>query len=389
MTLHETDILVKKAGLGSVIGIICIILIVILVRVGIMVKNYYFPPKIDPPTRVYGLLPPLQMPKNNFEGKFTYTIQTTTGELPDALPDRLSIFPIVDTPPNFLNLDKVKKKVTNLDITGQDHNLVPEIQLENPFYEWDEAKDYNRRIIFNINTLDFKLTSDYLTSLTVLKAQHISDEQSAINTVLDFLDTAELMPKDLDLTKTKVPSNPAAYVTFPQLFDIQTDNLGNNTLVSTTSLSKTKTIRIDLYQKDIEYVMKTGEAQEFKPTIEIKMPILYPEPPFSTMSFWVASGRSSPVVTQAFYTHRDINLNDTTATYKIKTIEQAYTELKNHQAYIASYRGNENNILLKNIFLAYYLGENPQQYLMPIYVFEGNNGFFAYISAVEEEQIQK
>lgn len=394
MTLHETVETAKKAGMGSIIGIIGIILIVILVRVGIVVKNYLFPPKIAPPTRAYGLLPPLEFPKNVSEGNFTYTLQTTTGQLPIVgpgktdLPDRLSIFPVIKPKPNFLNLDKVKKKVGALGFTGPDGSTVQEVERQTPYYEWQEQKNFNRNITFDINSYDYKMDSEYLQSLTALSHQYITDEKAAIETAKAFLATAELVPTDLDYSKTETSNNPLHYVTFPQLFSIQATPNGN-ILVPTTSLSKTHVIQVDFYQKDIDYDLKTGEGEEYKPTKKVTIPIIYPHPPYSTMSFWIASGPTEEDVVQSYYTHKNLDLKDTTATYKLKTPQVAFDELNAGKAYIASYNGNDFNILIKSVFLAYYLGETPQDYAMPVYVFEGNNGFYAYISALTDDQLQK
>lgn len=390
MTLHDTTELVKKAGLGSVLGILGIILIVIFVRVGIMVKNFYFPPKIDPPTRVYGNLPPLQFPQSNVNiTEFTYISQTTSGELPVGLPDRLSVFPVLHPAPNFLNLDKAKAKITALGFTeGDGSTPVKELQLQDPYYEWDERKDFNRRITFNINNFDFNLVSDYLSSLYVVNPQFLPDEKAAIKTVTRFLDKSGLTPNDLDLAKTNNKDDSLHYITFPELYAVQTDPQGTS-LVRATSLSSTNVIRVELYQKDLEYDLITGEGLEFKPKIHVKIPILYPHPPYSTMDFKVASGQMQADVVEASFTHQNLDISNTTATYRIKTPQVAWDELKNKKAYIAAYYGADSNIFVKNIYLAYYLGNDPQDYLMPIYVFEGNNGFFAYVSAVTEDQLKK
>lgn len=384
MSLHETTVLVKKAGLGSVLGIIGIIIIVIFVRIGIMVYNYYFPPKIEPPTRVYGLLKPLKFPVSSYNNMYTYDLHTTSGDFPKDLPDRLSVFPIVHHPPNFLNLEKAKQKVQDLNFTGQDDiNVVPEIQLADPYYEWDENKGFLRKIIFNINSFDFKMTSDYLSQLSVKDAQYISDEQSAIKVALNFLDRAELTPKDLDLDKTKQKDNSIHYITYPELYQVVEGPQGN-TKEETTSLSKTQIIRVNFYQKNLKYDLITGEAAELKPKIPVEIPILYPHPPYSTMEFWIASSKVKADVAEAYFTHQEINTTDTTATYKLITPSVAYNDvLKKNKAYIASYFGSDNNVLINNIYLAYYLGEEEQDYLMPIYVFEGNNGFIAYVSALD------
>ena len=43
--------------------------------------------------------------------------------------------------------------------------------------------------------------------------------------------------------------------------------------------------------------------------------------------------------------------------------------------------------MIKKIYLAYYLSEQRQNYLMPIVIFEGNNNFYAYVQAVQDEWI--
>lgn len=381
MTLHNTTELLKKAGTGSVIGITTILLIVILIRVGISVKNSLYPPVKAPPTQTFGVLPPLQFPKNALSNNFTYTLHTLSGELPTDLPSRLSVFPIVESAPNFLNLDIAKRKVSSLGFVSQDGTALPEIQLTSPNYEWDEQTGFYRKIIMNINSFDFKMTSNYLSSLGVLSAKFISDEKSAVNIAMDFLNRTGLTPKDIDLTKTTTQDNPVHYVTYPRLYSIQNEAQGN-TLVQTTQLKQTQVIWIDFYQKDVEYDMNTGVAEGLGQKAHLKLPILYPNPPHSTMSFWIASGPDNAMVTQALFTHKNIDLTNTNATYGIKTSEEAFAELKDGKAYIGAYDGSDNNIIITDVYLAYYLAGDSQGYLMPIYVFEGRNGFFAYVSAL-------
>lgn len=119
------------------------------------------------------------------------------------------------------------------------------------------------------------------------------------------------------------------------------------------------------------------------------IPVLYSHPPYSTMNFWVASGEQSLEVVEANFSHKTpIFSNEDTATYYIKTSREAFDELKNSKAYIASYAGSKTNVVINNIYLAYYLDETTQEYLMPIIVFEGDNGFSAYISAIKTESVK-
>ncbi len=393
MTLHDTKATLLKAGIGSAIGVGGILAIAALFLIGVAIKNIFFPPRTEPPTVAFGPLPALEFPKNAVDGAFTYILKTVSGDLPGDLPDRLSVFPILQKPPDFLNLDKVKKIAGNLGFTTSQGTVLPETQLGNSYYEWDEQQNFNRRIVFNINTYDFKMTSDYLQSLTAAGGGYITQETDAIKTAQEFLGAAGLAPTDININKTNSSDNSLRFITYPQLFSIATSPQGTNTLVPTTKLANTQVIRVDLYQSDLKYDLITGKSEGFfnsnKQTIPVTIPVIYPNPPYSIMSFWITSGQGGATVSQAFYTHKDINLADTTATYPVKTPVVAFGELQKGNAYIASYGGTDNNIQIQNIFLAYYLGEEPQAYAMPVYVFEGNNAFYAYISAITDSQIQK
>ena len=45
-------------------------------------------------------------------------------------------------------------------------------------------------------------------------------------------------------------------------------------------------------------------------------------------------------------------------------------------------------ITVRNIYLAYYDSISPQTYLQPVFVFEGDGGFIAYVPAINPEFIE-
>ncbi len=379
MSLHKATEIIKKILIFAGGGIGAIIILVMIFKFGAILKSIISPPKIIPPNQAYGTLPPLQFPRSEFDNDYTYTLNTVSGALPIDFPGRLVIYPVSKATPNLLNLDKAKNKALALKFMDQMNKPIPEISLGNGLYEWNDPSGIgiNRRLKMNIVTFDFSLSSSYLTSLTVLGAQNLSDENNAVQTVKEVLTSIQLMPTDIDITKTTTPSKDTNNYTYPQLFTIT-----NGVMQPTTSLSSAKVIRVDLYQKDIEYNLDTGKPGAAK--IKIKLPVFYPSPPYSTMSFWVASGQSNAEIDAAEFIHREITIpTENIATYPIKTVSQAFEELKNGSAYIASYSGLDKEILINKVYLAYYLGGQNEEYLMPIIVFEGQKGFFAYVSAVK------
>ena len=88
-----------------------------------------------------------------------------------------------------------------------------------------------------------------------------------------------------------------------------------------------------------------------------------------------------------FFSHQVVSQENTT--YPIKNVSQAFDLLKKNKAYIAGYFGTQTEIRIKDIYLAYYLGEEKQQYLMPVYVFSGKDGFTAYVPAVSDTWMLK
>ena len=68
----------------------------------------------------------------------------------------------------------------------------------------------------------------------------------------------------------------------------------------------------------------------------------------------------------------------------------AFSELQNGQAYIANLGLNKDDDVLKirRVYLAYFDPDIVTEYYQPIYVFEGDNGFIAYLPAVTPDYYQ-
>jgi len=385
MTLHKTVVVAKKFLLGVVIGIGIVLISGILFQLGVIIKNILIPPKVQPANHVYEKLPALIFPQNATSTQLTYKINTISGDLPE-FPDRVNIYPIKQPTPSLLNLNKAKDKANSLGLIGDDGNTLPEKKLDETRYQWTENKGIQRKLVVDSLTFNFDLESNYLSSLTVLNAQGKLTQTDAVGATTDFMSTLALMPDDITLDKTTTPNQDVPYITNPQSFSIQ-----NGSLVPTESFLSTQVYRVNVYQNDITYDLNTGVpgvTGGFK-KIPMAMPILYPYPPYSTMSFWVAAGQLGPQVVAAKFIHQAVNLTpETEATYPIKTTQEAFEDLKNGKAYIASYNGTDTDVAITNVYLTYYLGETQQHYLMPLIVFMGDNGFFAYVSAVKDEWVK-
>lgn len=328
-------------------------------RLIIGVKEFLFPTPPDAPTVTFGKLLPIEFPASKSSQKFEFTIDTVSGKLPqtiigtlpenvqkESFPDRVNIYPLTEPQPNLLALQNVQSRVEQIGFISPGTAITPNI------YSWSDLVLPDRTMTFDIVTLDFNLTSDYIHNPDSLASEDLPNEEGAKNIAQNFLQTLSVFPDNIDSEKTKTT-----------LLRIE-----NSALVLASSLATSALIQVDFHQKDID-----------------TLPIVYPKPPFSTMNVFVGGGRSEAQIVESHFVYQQIA--SPSATYPIKTAKEAFDELKNNKAYIPSYEGTSDMIRIKNVFLAYYLGEKRQRYLMPIIVFEGNEGFYAYVSAIKNDLI--
>ena len=385
MTLHETTETLKKTGIGAMFGIGGLIVLVIFFQIGVMLKDVFFPPKIDIANKAYGALPAIAFPPSVETGELTYYPNTETGGLPD-FPDRLQVFPIIHKEAGLDDLEQTRTKVVEMGFKNSGGDALPEKRLDNVTYEWDNPLDIQKKVIFNIITSDFNISSNYAQSNNTIEARNLANQEAAINTVKEYLTALELFTSDIDLDKTLSQDTEKKYITYPEIYSI---NPQTEQLYPATALNNAHVIRVDLYQKDLEYELnaKQKSTDRTMSTEKLQFPILYPNPPHSTMNFLIASGQSTQDVVQADYVHQTIDTNpQTVALYPIKTAQQAFEELKAAKAYIARADkiGSDKQININKVYLAYYLGHEAQDYLLPIVVFEGD-GFFAFLPAISDD----
>lgn len=342
LTLNQATSKTRSALKWGGVIFLVFFLIFLIFKIGIALKQTFFPTPPAPPTVSFGKLPSIVFPNNVSDKNFNYSLNTVTGILP-TFQDRINVYKMVPISPDLLALKKAISKVSSVGFTN------PELPVSAKVYQWNDNGPLNRSLTMDIFSTDFALSSTFISDPIVQSAINLPDETTAINTAESFLSTMSSFSDDIDNTKTKT-----------LLFSIK-----NNTLTTATSVSNSQVIEVDFFQKDIN-----------------KLPIYYPKAVGSTMNVLVVGGKDQPQVAQINFSHQTVS--DQSATYPIKTAQDAYSLLKQGQGYIASYFGSSTDISIKNVFLAYYIGDRKQDYLFPIAVFEGDNGFFAYVPIITD-----
>lgn len=324
--------------LGAFIGIF------ILVKGFFLIKEIISPTPLAGPTVSFRKLPPIFF-SQGIEKNFTYKLDTISGSLP-VFSDRSKVYVMNKIEPDILAVDKASAKVESLGF-----NLKPE-QLSDTLYRWTNENPPFQSLILNVNMAEFSISSAFLTDPNVLSANNLPTQEGAITVAKGFLQTLDLYPIDVDENKIQT----------------RISKIDNGLITEASSFSNAKLITVYFSEKDKD-----------------SMPIVYPKGVTTSMNITIAGGPFQPQVIDARFFYQKIS--DKYGTYPIKTSDQAFEELKKGKAYIASYEDTNLNIVIKKVYLGFYVEGRSQDFLEPVIVFEGNGNFRAYVSAVTDEWI--
>jgi len=345
LTLYKATQLTKNIAKWGGIGVAGMFLVVLLVRGGNWMIKTFFPTPAPPPDVQFGKLPPILFPENATTEQFTFQLDTVSGGLGN-FPDRLKVYKTVPKVPNLLDLKETRTAAKDTVFKTS------ETYVTDTEYFWRDADRFDKKLQVNIVSKDFAITSNFLI-YPDLNPESVVNQEAALEETTTFLTTFNLFPLDFDENKTTT-----------QLLSLQ-----GTSVFAATSLSTAQLIRIDFFQKDLD-----------------KIPVTYPHPPNSTMHF-LMGGKSTDEILEASFMHQEAARE--ASTYPIITVAEAYEILKANKGYLASYFGINSAISIKDVYLAYYIGEEKQNYIMPVYVFSGKDGFYGYIPAISSDWIAR
>lgn len=338
-TKKETQTILKWGGILALI----VFLFLAGMRVFTFVNNILTPPA--PPKALFGRLAPIPFP-NQLQENITYTLDTLTGFLPN-FSDRANIYKITPDEPTLLGLTKTREKAAQVDFKSQ------ETQITQDVYQWtDPDSSLQRRITINIFSSDFTVSSSFLEDPSLQTLNNNQEKENAIREAKSFLRNMSLFSEDIDENKTKTST-----------YRIEAGNL-----IPAARINAAKLVRVDFFQKDID-----------------SLPIYYEKGTTSTIDFLIGKENGQLKVVNASYFHK--NISENSSTYSIKSAAEAFTQLKEGKGHVASKNPGVVEVVIKKVFLGYYVGEVEQEFLMPVVVFEGDDDFIAYVSAVRDEWI--
>jgi hypothetical protein len=342
-SLTETAYYTRRAINWGILAIIGYILLRIFWSIFVMVWLAIFPPKPPPPNHAFGKLPKLAFPATaTASGQLTFQLETIEGKILKAS-ESATVYFMPKAAPNLLALTKTQEfaKLLGFDPTP--------ISESKNIYRFNDPEFPLRRLRYDIVSNNFILRYAFEQDPALFTEKNLPTIESATTEALSMLRNNKLYVDDLAGGSTKI-----TYL-----------KLVSDKLISTTSLSQSDAVRIDFFRQPI------GST-----------PIFTPFPDEAPVSIILSGSTSSGKhILQFAYTFWPIDYQ-TTATYEMKTGDLAWEELRGGQGHIARYPKSGSAAVVRNVYLAYYDSFEPQMYLQPIFVFEGDDGFLGFVPAV-------
>lgn len=342
-TLTETAYYTRKYIKIGAIGLVIFIILRILLGIFLNYLTAAFPQKLKP-DNAYGRLSAIQFPQGaSPSAQLKLTLRTVDGTVPEAS-EAAKVYFMPKGRPNLLSLSNAESLVAGLDFTTSPR------QLSDTLYRWVDIKSPLRTIEMDIVNNHFSLVYFFQHELTLFTEKQLPTPQEAVSDALTVL-------KDLNSYTGDVDSfNPSLVYL----------KLVGNQLTPTTSRSQADAMQLDFFRYPYDGIRMVTD-----------------KPNQANIAF-IFSGMPDPKrrILFARYQHWTALPNEF-AVYKLKATQVAWEELLAGHAYYASLPENVNEIPITNVYLAYYDGSLPQLYLQPVFVFEGEPNFTAYVPAVE------
>jgi len=339
--LTQVAITARKAIRYTIFLIIFLMVGKVVLDLTIGIYKKIFPPPPPPPTIKYGRLPKIEFPEFT-KVNLTFQLETPEGDFP-KLPGQAKVYFMPKISPNLLSLDVAREKARTLGFTSEPQAISGTIyRFTNP--------NLPSVLEMNIVTGIFSISYDLAADRSPLERRPPVAEVAA-SLFRSQLSNADVLPDDL-------ASGPTSHEFF---------KLSEAKFITALSLSEADAVKVNLFRKNYD-----------------ELPVLPPNP--NEANVWAILGGAqdkSKQILAAEYHYYSIDETQF-STYPIKTPQEAFAELQAGNAFIATpgLTKDGETLKIRRIYLAYFDSEASSEFLQPIYVFEGDKSFIAYIPAV-------
>lgn len=358
-TLTETAKVARKAIRYGAIGFVGI---TVLWYLGMALVNYFLsllPPKLPPYSVEFGPLQAVNFPKNETRPKLS--LELPTGGIP-TFPDRMRVYYAPTRRSGFADPEKAMDVATALGF------LFKPDQPTETRYVWTNQDQLASKLDMNIVTGHFVLSRVWQNNPALATMGNFPPDKQTITEIGNFLKKANLLDDDV------VGQEKIVYLK---------DDAGK--MIPALSLSDADFIQIDFFRKNIEEIDPESKTKE----VVASYPFYRTDPSKGLIRTVISGSKNTnEKILGIEYAYTSIQY-DKNSTYPIKTGEEAWAELSAGGGFVTPTSPTTGETKVRKIFLGYYDSNVNQKYAMPIYIFLGDQGFVAYVSAVKDEWIEK
>ncbi|HUV47296.1 MAG TPA: hypothetical protein VMW29_04125 [Candidatus Bathyarchaeia archaeon] len=347
-SLTETAEYAKKIIKYGVIAVLSIIVLKLAITVIKTVWEYFYPTPPPLPTVSFGKLPKLQFPETEKPGELEFSLETPLGGFSD-LGTQVKVFKSQPLNPNLLALERAREEAKEIGFSAEP------VQISTKIARWTIKDDLNKTLEMDIYSGAFKFYYDWQNKLDLTTENSVPSKDQAIELAKNFLQNIKRLNEDLEQGRIE-----AEYL-----------QLKGTKMLQAPSLSEAELVKVDFFRKDID-----------------EMPVLTADPETGVVSI-IVSGSINPNKKFVSIDFNYFSLDyENFSTYPVKSSSQAWEELKNGQALIVNPL-EETKIIIRRVFLAFYDAFEPQEFLQPVFVFQGDKDFVAMVPAITDEWLKE
>jgi len=344
-TLTEVSVVARK-GVVFGIGFIILLMFYPLIRSAAFAIYYkYNPPPVDPPNARYSNLPLLEFPKIEYPARPEVKLETITGGFP-KLPTIAKVYLVDLNKSRLLTLDRYRQKATAVGLSPDP------VQIDDIRYRFMHTK-IQASMVVNLITDQIDYKYDWTKDKDEIEPGNLEAPEREITKARSFFDRLGITKEDV----AKGIGKATYYVATGSAF------LPINNYVEANF------VRVDLFRADLDNFKFVTAGGDYSPINLTSSSTKKPE---------------LNIIAASYYYSRTVS-KDEFSTYPLRGVEKAYQQLASGQGFIV--RNVTPTAVVRNISLAYYESNGPQDYIQPVYVFEGDKGFLAYVQAVDESKL--
>lgn len=349
-TLTEAAYHTRRAINYSVIILIGFLILRSILQGLIGVLIYLFPPRAPLPNHKFGVLPSLKFPEiASPSGDIQFRLETIEGTVPKAS-DSAVVYFMPKLSANFNGLPKAQEFAKNYLFSPAP------IQEDKTTFRFADPAYPLRKLRYDIVSHNFIIRYAFEQDAGLFTDNNVPSGDAIVTNTIEMLRQNRLLVDDYTKSDSRV-----TYLRFT-----------DNKLIPSESQSQADAVRVDIFRKPIK-----GWS------------VYTPFPDEGAISIiYSGSQIMQKNMLQFAYSYWPVDYK-TFGTYKLKSGQQAWQELQDGKGYIPRWPIQSSNIVVRQMKLGYYDSFEPQNYLQPVFIFEGDDGFIGYVPAVADPWVKK